>query len=448
MENLKDNKVISVSELTHSIKTILEMQYRFVHIRGEVSNLRMPYSGHVYFTLKDSKSQIKAVLFKGQRKYLQKELREGQEIICHGRISVYEPRGEYQIIIDTVDFSGTGGLHLEFERLKRKLKNEGLFDQERKKKTPALPEKIILITSPTGAAIHDFLKIASNRNYFGSILIIPVPVQGKDAAGEISRAITKANTCFDADMLVLLRGGGSLEDLWCFNEEEIAHAISSSTMPVVTGVGHDIDHTIADMCADLHTHTPTAAAEAVIPDSCLLLNGIESCKQKLQLSINGKIKSHQKEVATFLRIIGDLDMYISHFSLQVDHQFSRLAVKMSEKINTAAKELADALNNLRNKSPEVRLSVQQERIKSLKKELQVNMKYLLERKQEQFHKQVALMDSVSPLSVLSRGYSIVTGDNGRVISKSTQVDEGDKVDIRLASGELVCEVLQKKEGEQ
>jgi len=448
MRHIRDNKILSVSELTHSLKTLLELQYRFVHIEGEVSNLRTPYSGHSYFTLKDSKSQIRAVIFKQQQKYLQRQIKEGQSIVCHGRISVYELRGEYQIIVDTVDFSGKGNLYLEFERLKSKLADEGLFDERNKNKIRRFPEKIVIVTSPTGAAIQDFIKIASNRNYWGLITILPVAVQGPKASVEIAAAIETANRETDADLLVLIRGGGSLEDLWSFNEEITARAIHRSKLPVVTGVGHETDFTIADMCSDLHTHTPTAAAEKIIPDCGYLLGEIQSAKSRLTDNVNDTISSYQREVNSCLRVMGDLDLYLSNFSLRVDNRLSSLAGTMNYKINSISTKVETMAARFLNLAPSTRLTHKEDKLKYLKRELQTSMKYLLERKEDLFLKQVALMDSVSPLSVLARGYSVVTDVNGEVVQDADQVEKGDTVDVRLKKGRLVCDIMEKKAAEK
>ena len=257
---MNTSRIFTVTEINDSIRGILEVQFPFVSVAGEISNLRQPLSGHCYFTLKDDKAQIRAVLFKMQQRYLSAMPADGQMVICHGRISVYEARGEYQLIVDTIDFHGTGIMQLEFERLKQKLAAEGLFDEETKKQLPYLPEHITLVTSPKGAAVHDFIRIAQSRCPLTKIAVFPVSVQGDAAAGEISRAIAAINKHLKTDIIVLCRGGGSLEDLWAFNEEKVARAIDASTIPVVSAVGHEIDYTIADFVADLRAPTPSGAA--------------------------------------------------------------------------------------------------------------------------------------------------------------------------------------------
>jgi len=448
MSYQKDKSVLTVSELTHSIKTILELQYRFVNIQGEVSNIRTPFSGHIYFTLKDSNAQIRAVLFKGQQKFLSQKIEDGQSIICHGRLTVYETRGEYQIIVDTVDFSGLGSLQLEFERLKRKLADEGLFERDRKKEIPNFPEHIVLITSPTGAAVHDYLKISYNRRFYGKISVVPVSVQGESAATEIAGALRATCDRIKPDLIILMRGGGSLEDLWAFNEEKTARAIYSSTIPIVTGIGHEIDYTIADMCADLHAHTPTAAAETTIPNCVILKDEVDLIKKQLIQAINRYVIDNQKTVKGLVRVIGDLDLYLSNFALKIDHSTSKLTHAIQQRFVQSSSNLEITVDRLKQQAPYHRLSSSQSKVQFLRKEIEAKMIRFLERKREKLGRQAAVMDSVSPLSTLSRGYSVVSHSErnrkGKVISQTSQVNTGDVIDILLHKGELVCEVLTKK----
>jgi exodeoxyribonuclease VII large subunit len=440
----------SVTELTHSIKSSLELQYRFIHIRGEISNLRIPYSGHAYFTLKDSEAQIRAVLFKGQQKFLSTPLEEGKSIICHGRLSVYEARGEYQIIVDTVDFAGAGELQLQFEQLKKRLADQGFFLQESKKKIPAFPEHIVLITSPTGAAIHDFLKISSTRKFWGTISILPVPVQGKNAAAEIADAIHIASAMKDIDCLVLLRGGGSLEDLWSFNEEELALTIHHSTLPIVTGIGHETDLTIADLCADLHTHTPTAAAEAIIPDNDTLRGIIQKYEKQLSTSIIHLLDTKNERITSLRRIMGNLELYLANQTLKLDYRISSLTQNTARILTALQAKLERTTSKLQKEAPLNKMVIQEQKLRHLHWSLINSCKRQIERKGEKLAKQAALLDSVSPLSILARGYSIVSAGKSlsqkkKIITSAAQVKAGDTIDIQLYRGMLQCEVLQKED---
>lgn len=442
--------ILSVTELTQSIKNSLELQYRFIHIQGEVSNLRTPYSGHSYFTLKDTSAQIRAVLFKNQKKFLQSPLKEGQKIICHGRLSVYMVRGEYQIIVDTIDLAGLGSLQVQFEKLKRTLAEEGLFDQQRKKRIPPFPDHIIVITSSTGAAVHDFLKIAAKRNFWGKISILPVAVQGRQSSSEIAAALRELDDIIDADIAVVLRGGGSLEDLWSFNEEQTARAISQTDTPVVTGIGHETDYTIADMCADLHTHTPTAAAEAIVPDAGVIAEKVLHYKKALLENMTHTIEEHEEAVHGLRRVMGNLDLFLANHSLKLDYRFSSLLNAGRRKIEASCLRLENVSKKLHHQAPLNTISIQRQKLETLQRELPAKLGRLLEKKEEHLARQAALLDSVSPLSILARGYAIVQKNEGdrqqnSVISAADQVKEGEIVDIRLHRGKLQCEVIQKEE---
>lgn len=449
MLNTKDTDLLSISELTHSIKSILETQFRFVHVYGEVSNLRTPFSGHTYFTLKDSNAQIRAVLFKGQQRYLAEKVKEGQSIICHGRISVYEQRGEYQIIVDTVDFKGKGDLRLEFERLKNQLLLEGLFQNSKKRQIPTFPEHIFLVTSPTGAAVHDFIKIANKRKYLGKITVFPVTVQGKNSGTQIVDAIDIINTSLDADLIIMIRGGGSLEDLWTFNEEQVVRAVSDSQIPVVTGIGHETDVTIVDLCADLHTHTPTAAAEATIPDSYLLLHTINNYKATLHLEILNFINEKERIIQHLRRIMGNLGLYLDNHTLKLDRQTTAFLNAFQLHLSGNMTRLQLTTDKLLRFAPISKINLQKQHIGHLQQRLEQNMVRLLEKKQSLLGRQIALMESVSPLSILARGYSVVSRtsietDTTTIVSQATQVERGDLVDVLLHEGSLRCQVTDRK----
>ena len=257
-------KVYSISVLTEEIKDLLEENFDFVWVEGEISNFRKPTSGHCYMVLKDEKAQLRAVMFRTQSRYLKFTPEDGMKVLAQGRIVVYQPRGEYQIILDYLEPIGVGAFALAFEQLKKKLAAEGVFDEAIKKPLPFLPQRVAVITSPTGAAIRDFLKVIERRFANIEITIVPVMVQGDEAPKEIVEALKTVNRELDVDVIVLTRGGGSLEDLWAFNQEELARAIRASRIPVVSAVGHEIDTTISDLAADLRAPTPSAAAELVV----------------------------------------------------------------------------------------------------------------------------------------------------------------------------------------
>ena len=276
-------KVFTVSSLTEQIKDLLEENFDFIWVEGEISNFRKPASGHCYMVLKDEKAQLRAVMFRTQSRYLKFTPEDGTKVLAQGRIAVYEPRGEYQIILDYIEPVGVGALALAFEQLKKKLAAEGFFDEAIKRPLPFLPQKVAVITSPTGAAIRDFLKVIQRRFANIEITIVPVKVQGDEAAKEIVEALKTVNRELDVDVIVLTRGGGSLEDLCAFNQEELAHAIRGSRIPVVSAVGHEIDTTISDLAADLRAPTPSAAAELLVVEKEALKEqiGRASCRERV-----------------------------------------------------------------------------------------------------------------------------------------------------------------------
>lgn len=441
--------IFTVSQISGSIKNLLEGEFRFVRVSGEISNLSRPYSGHSYFTLKDETAQLRAVLFKGQLRFLANDIRDGQQVVCHGRISVYEPRGEYQLIVDTVDFHGAGLLQLQFEKLKNRLAAEGLFDEKRKKKIARYPRHITLITSPTGAAVHDFLKIWSNRGWGATIQILPVRVQGVGAAEEIAAAIATINKNRRAkeatEIIVLCRGGGSLEDLWAFNEESVARAIAGSVLPIVSAVGHEVDFTIADFCADLRAPTPTGAAEQLIPDRLQVQRLLLSSKRRLTTLLLQKIEGHARQVSQNRRLLGDLETTLSHFSLQVDHHTSRLIHCTQGLLNKQAADLSRLTSRLQHLSPVTTMTLQAQALGHTTEKLIQRMQTLLQQKSAAFSKQAALLDSVSPLATLARGYAIARRKNsgkkeGEILTNSSHVHPGEQVEIILHTGSLECGV--------
>ena len=439
------SRIQTVSELTHSIRGLLETEFPFVTIIGEISNLRRPFSGHLYFTLKDRKSQIRGVMFKGQQRYLDETPEDGRQIICHGRISVYEPRGEYQIIVDFMDFHGRGSLQLAFEKLKNQLKSEGLFADEHKKQLPFLPEKICLVTSPDGAAVHDFLKISAGR--FGAIPIeiFPVRVQGEGAADDIAQALAEVNKRMLADVIVLCRGGGSIEDLWPFNEEKVARAIFASSIPVVAAIGHEVDFTIADFVADLRVPTPTAAAEAVLPDRQMLLETLSLTKERLTRVMSRKINELRSRVELRQQMLGDPSLILDHSRLRIDNNLMTMTQAMTRQLADYKLALENMTRNLLEQSPDKQLMHQGQHVTGLIKKLKYTMALQLEQRKGKLGQMISILDAVNPHSVLGRGYSIVRSEaNEQIIRNSNQVSIGEKIEIVLQKGKIRGEVTAKK----
>ncbi|RUM35518.1 MAG: exodeoxyribonuclease VII large subunit, partial [Desulfobulbus sp.] len=403
---MNEPKIFSVTELTTTIKNVLEQRYSFIRVAGEVTNLRKPGSGHCYFTLKDNHAQIKTVLFKTQQRYLEKQPQNGQMIICQGRISVYEPRGDYQLIVDTIDFHGAGALQLAFEQLKVKLDGEGLFDRESKKKLPLFPRHITLVTSPTGAAVHDFITIALKRLPQIRLSIFPVKVQGETAAKEIQQAIIDINHHLETDIIVLTRGGGSIEDLWAFNDEQLARTIHHSTIPIVSAVGHEIDFTIADFAADLRAPTPSGCAEMLVPDRSGLSARVLELSQRICHSITSRLEHYQGQLSLYGQQLTGATRPLDSLTLRLDHISENLEHAITALINTSSARLREQSNQLKRNDPALSLRSLKQNIHEIRHRLYLAEKRLLMEKEQAFAKACDLLDAVSPLATMARGYAI------------------------------------------
>ena len=440
MYNTARDQIQTVSELTQSIRGVLEVSFPFVTVVGEISNLRCPHSGHLYFTLKDESAQIKAVLFKPQQRYLACTPADGMEVVCRGRISLYEARGEYQLIVDVLAAKGAGALQLAFDLLKRKLAAEGFFDAERKRPLPLLPEKIALITSPSGAAVHDFLAMAQKRCAAVPVEIIPVRVQGLGAMEDIIEAITLCNQRGQNDVIVLCRGGGSLEDLWTFNEESVARAIAGSQIPIVSAIGHEVDFTIADLVADFRAPTPTAAAEAVVPSRAQLCDQLHNLTNRLTKTAQDRLAVFRRSIEAHRRILGDPTSLLDQFRLATDHALTSLQFAFSSGIHQRQLTLGKLSQILARHNPQHRLAYQRQWVYALQKRLTQAMLHQQERKRAALGKNAGLLHAISPLAVLGRGYSIVQQKNGDIVRSSAEVHPGENISITLAQGRIDCEV--------
>lgn len=386
--------VLTVSQLTSMVKGILEENFALVWVEGEVSNLRTPSSGHIYFTLKDETSQIRVVMFRGRGSFLKFRLEDGLHILLRGNITVYETRGEYQILADYIEPVGAGALQLAFEQLKERLSKEGLFDQARKRTIPMVPKKVGIITSPTGAAIRDMLHILGRRFTNLHILIYPVRVQGAEAPPEIIQALRDMNAVPDLDVIIAGRGGGSIEDLWAFNDEGVARAIYSSRVPVISAIGHETDFTIADFVADLRAPTPSAAAELVVQNKVELEERLEALYRRLYHIMKG-----------------ELNLLHSHI-----------------------KNLEGRL-----KTPKDRVNQLLQRLDDITLRLNLSMRQKLEFSKKKLDREVSLLNSLSPLAILNRGYSITTSlETGMVVKEIGAVKIGNRVGIRVTDGEMEC----------
>jgi len=438
--SMTSDQIQTVSELTQSIRGVLEVSFPFVTVAGEISNLRCPYSGHLYFTLKDESAQLKAVLFKTQQRYLACTPEDGMEVVCRGRISLYEARGEYQLIVDVLASKGAGALQLAFDLLKRKLAAEGLFAEEKKRTLPLLPEKIALITSPSGAAVHDFLTMAQKRCAAVPVEIIPVRVQGSGAMEDIIEAIALCNERGQNDVIVLCRGGGSLEDLWTFNEEKLARAIAGSSIPIVSAIGHEVDFTIADLVADLRAPTPTGAAEMLIPSRAQLHAQLHNLTARLTKTVQDRLAFFRRAIEGHRKILGDPTSLLDQFRLTTDHALAALQFAFSSAVYKRQLALAELSQVLARHNPQQRLDYQQQWLQELHRRLVQAILGQQERKRAALGKNAGLLHAISPLAVLGRGYSLVQQKNGDIVRDSSRVQPGENLSITLARGGIDCEV--------
>ena len=394
-----NEKYFTVSEITRGIRTSLEHKFSNIGVLGEISNVRKPSSGHVYLTLKDKNSQLQAVVFRNTASRIKFELKDGMEVISFGSITVYEQRGQYQLIINKIEPKGIGALQLAFQQLKEKLEKEGLFDYSHKKTIPFIPQKIGIVTSPTGAAIKDILNIIDRRFANVEILIYPVKVQGEGAAQEIAEAITELNNYSDIDVIITGRGGGSLEDLWAFNEEIVARSIYNSRIPIISAVGHEIDITIADLVADKRALTPSEAGELVVPRKDLLIEKIEKYKARLLQSLTGKLRLSKEKLV-------------------------RIA------------------NSYAMKQPFDRLNRWQQRLDEFAQRLNLNITHALNTEREKLSGIAGKLESLSPLNVLKRGYAITTRlEDNKSLRDIIDLSKGDKIKTNLSKGSIISEIL-------
>ena len=444
---MNSSKIFTVSEINASIRGLLESHFPFISIAGEISNLRQPFSGHMYFTLKDENAQIKAVLFKMQQRYLGDKPADGQHVVCRGRLSVYEPRGDYQLIVDAIDFQGTGMLQLEFEKLKKRLEEEGLFAESEKKPLPFFPEHLTLVTSPQGAAVHDFIRVARERSPQVNIAVFPVAVQGNNAAAEIAAAIETINSSLPTNLIVVCRGGGSLEDLWAFNEEIVARAIADSAIPVVSGIGHEIDFTIADFTADLRAPTPSAAAEMCLPDSAALMHQITQLGRRMERKMVSMLDSHAAVISLQLHRLATFKQPLDNLLLTLDHLSTRIVGAMQTRLAENKNILDQATIRLHNNNPISRLQLLHQKLRNLQGRLIRAARANLDNCHDSLARSAALLDAVSPLSTLARGYSIVRKVSMKesVVTDYRDVEPDSTVEVTLHRGFLQCTI--EKTGE-
>lgn len=438
-----DAQVFSVSELTREIRALLEGHWSDLWVEGEVSNLRVQSSGHQYFTLKDAGAQISCVLFRAAASRNALRLAEGMQVKLQGELSVYEPRGQYQLIVRLLQDCGVGALQARFEALKRRLHAEGLFDSHRKRALPRIPQVVALVTSPTAAALQDMLNVLTRRSPWLHLLLYPVRVQGQGAAAESVAALRALNHATEhgwprPEVIVLARGGGSIEDLWSYNDEGLARAIAGSDIPVISAVGHEIDFTIADFAADLRAPTPSAAAELLAEDAAQMRQFWDQCEGRLRLRLNEVISRHERSLEALGK--GALLHGLRHAVQRAEMDADALEQRLSESAQTVLQRAAEALLHcervLAVRHPRSLLLEAGHRVESLGIGMAQTLSRSLERREAALSSRAALLRSLGPEAVLSRGYSMTLGEDGQPLRDAAALQEGQVITTRLQRGEL------------
>ena len=439
-----NQKIYTVSELNANIKTLLEERFPFIWICGEISNFRKPVSGHYYFTLKDDASQINAVMFRGQQRQLKFEPEDGLSITGMGRISVYEPRGTYQIILEYLEPKGIGALQIAFEKLKARLSAQGYFDDNRKKDLPFLPHKISIITSPTGAVIHDILKIISRRFANVYITIVPVKVQGEGAEEEIVAGLEILNSRCEVDVAILARGGGSLEDLQAFNSEKVANAIFSSKIPIISAIGHETDYTIADFVADFRAPTPSAAAHLVVPEKADLSRRCAELSLLLSSNFHRYIDKLRLKLEVVYQKLEDPGKKIQDLRLRIDDIAARLNRLISFTMKSKRERFLWWNERLTANNPLTQIKKINEKLKFFYFNIFNSLNLLNERKRSKLRETTAKLQALSPIAILERGYSITrTIPEAIIIKEAKTVSLNQDLEVMLAKGILRCRVKGK-----
>ncbi|EPJ7089145.1 exodeoxyribonuclease VII large subunit [Citrobacter amalonaticus] len=446
MLSSQTSAIFTVSRLNQTVRLLLEQEMGQVWISGEISNFSQPSSGHWYFTLKDDTAQVRCAMFRNSNRRVTFRPQHGQQVLVRANITLYEPRGDYQIIVESMQPAGEGLLQQKYEQLKAKLQAEGLFDQQHKQPLPSPAHCVGVITSKTGAALHDILHVLKRRDPSLPVIIYPTAVQGDDAPGQIVRAIELANARQECDVLIVGRGGGSLEDLWSFNDERVARAIFASAIPVVSAVGHETDVTIADFIADLRAPTPSAAAEMVSRNQQELLRQILSAQQRLGMAMDYFLANRSRR---FTQIYHRLQqqhpqLRLARQQTALERLHQRMNVAIDGQLKRTSQRQSRLLQRLNQQNPQPRIHRAQTRIQQLEYRLAENVRSRLSATRERFGNAVTHLEAVSPLSTLARGYSVSTANDGKVLKKVKQVKTGDVMTTRLEDGWVESQVTDIK----
>ncbi|MCD1648391.1 exodeoxyribonuclease VII large subunit [Marinobacter adhaerens] len=441
-------RALSVSELNHQARHLLESSFMQVWVEGELSGFSRPSSGHWYFSLKDRKCQVRCAMFRGMNQRIRTLPKEGDQVRIRGKVTLYENRGDFQIIVEHIEPAGLGALQQAFEELKRKLLAEGLFDQVRKKPLPSLPRHIGVVTSPTGAAIHDILTVLARRCPAIPVTLYPTAVQGKAATADIVGAIEAAQSHGVADVLIIGRGGGSLEDLWCFNEEAVARAIAACRIPTVSAVGHEVDVTIADFVADLRAPTPSAAAEKISPDQSDWLRQLRERQFRLSNAMSLALKRLGTQLGHLGARLRDPRRELLEKAQRMDELELRLQKAIRQRLTTVGVRNDHLRQRLVMQSPRRQLSDSREALRRVGERLTSIIQQDLRHRRENLEHAAQTLNVVSPLATLGRGYAIVRDNQGNIIREASEVGPGDTISARVAKGEMKAKVTSVKSAEE
>lgn len=430
-----DREILSVSQLNNRARLLLEDVFSSIWVEGEISNLARPASGHIYFTLKDKQAQVRCALFRQNALRVRQALKDGMAVKVKGKVSLFEGRGDYQLILETVEPAGDGALRLAFDALKEKLGAEGLFSTERKIPLPSHPRRIGIVTSPTGAVIRDIISVFKRRAPQVELTLVPTAVQGRDATGQIVRALRTADARgFDA--LILARGGGSLEDLWCFNEEAVARAVDACVTPIVCAVGHETDVSIADFVADVRAPTPSAAAELLAPHSADLVHRLDGLQRRLVMFMRQRLHRDALRLEGLQRRLRHPGERLLQQSQRIDDLEQRLTRAIDRRLCERHERLARLETRLGAQHPGRTLAMYKQRLEYLQQRLPRVMQDTIKSHQRQLLGLVQTLNVVSPLATLGRGYSILLDERGRAVRAASQTEPGQRLRARLGDGEL------------
>ena len=451
VENQLDNtqEIISVSEINKRAKSILEENFPFVWIQGEVSNFFSAASGHWYFSLKDESSEIRCAMFTNKNHHITFEPKDGDHLVLNGTLSIFEGRGQYQIIVEHIELAGEGALLKAFEELKKKLQLEGLFDDSIKRQLPAYPKNIAVVTSPDGAVIQDIINVLDRRSPFLDLTVVPTLVQGEKAAPLICDALNKVGKLKKVDVVILARGGGSIEDLWAFNNEEVARAIVNCPTPIISAVGHETDFTISDFVSDLRAPTPSVAAEIISQPYSELIETLEGYQNYISRSVISQIDFQRTQITNLVKRIRHPGDKLREISQKLDYVETALIQNINQEISFKKNGLNLKDLSLQQNSPQNKIKEAKVYLQNASKDLLKALKLEIERKSTVLAEIVATLQAVSPLSVLSRGYSIIsTEPDGKILSSSNQVEIGQTISAILSKGSIKAEIKSKDENEK